>query len=49
MENKKGRKHSLCEKNAVLAMILTVPLGFLTQMSGPTKGAVSHLLFPHCL
>jgi membrane protease YdiL (CAAX protease family) len=44
MEIKKGRKHSLCEKNAVLAMILTVPLGVLTQMSGPTKGAVSALI-----
>jgi membrane protease YdiL (CAAX protease family) len=44
MENKKIRKHSLCEKNAVIAMILTVLLGFLTQMSGPTKGVVSAVI-----
>ena len=44
MENKKGRKHSLCEKNAVLAMILTVPLGLLTQMIGQTHGVVNALI-----
>ena len=41
MENKKVRKHSLCEKNAVIAMILTVPLGLLTQLSGQPQGVVS--------
>ena len=40
MENKKVRKHSLCEKNAVIAMILTVPLGLLTQLSGQPQGVV---------
>ena len=44
MENKKVRKHSLCEKNAVIAMILTVPLGLLTQLSGQTQGVVSALI-----
>ena len=44
MENKKVRKHSLCEKNAVIAMILTVPLGLLTQLSGQPQGVVSALI-----
>lgn len=38
------RKHSLCEKNAVIAMILTVPLGLLTQLSGQPQGVVSALI-----
>ncbi len=44
MEKKKVRKHSLCEKNAVIAMILTVPLGFLTQIAAQSPGAVSALI-----
>ena len=44
MEKKNVRKHSLCEKNAVLVMILTVPLGFLTQMGSQSQGAVSAII-----
>ena len=44
MEKKKERKHSLCEKHAVLAMILTVPLGFLNQIGIPSQGAVNSII-----
>ena len=44
MEKKKGRKHSLCERNAVLAMILTVPLGFLTQFGSQIPGSVGAII-----
>lgn len=44
MEKKNVRKHSLCEKNAVIAMILTVPLGFLTQIAAQLPGAAGALI-----
>ena len=44
MEKKNVKKHSLCEKNAVIAMILTVPLGFLTQIVAQLPGAAGALI-----
>jgi len=44
MEKKNIRKYSLCEKHTVLAMILTIPLGFLTQFPAQNTSAVNALI-----
>ena len=44
MEKKNIRKHSLCEKHTLLAMILTIPLGFLTQAPSQNTSAVNALI-----
>lgn len=44
MEAKKEKKHSLCEKSPVLAMILTVPLGLLSQLGSIVPGTVGYIL-----